>query len=156
MANLRDMRGFVFAVCRAVVQQPSTFLSTWAEPRKHCGFIWEGTPLSDRWLSILQCYKMQMLAACKRRGHFSRFDPLRAEPMIMTPAVSHTVNLLARDAAIHTTLSRGESLGLALDVEAGLASTIAAAVILILIFVSHIYFLVNIFLLKTVLSAGCV
>jgi hypothetical protein len=76
--------------------------------------------------------------------------------MIMTPAVSHTVNLLARDAAIHTTLSRGESLGLALDVEAGLASTIAAAVILILIFVSHIYFLVNIFLLKTVLSAGCV
>ena len=63
----------------------------------------------------------------------------------MTPAVSRSVDFVARD-TIHTTLSRGDSLGLVLDVEAGLASAMAAVIILVLIFVSHVYFLVNIFL----------
>jgi len=45
-----------------------------------------------------------------------------------------SVNLVAGDSTMHSTLSRGESIGLALDTEAGIASAMAAMIILILIF----------------------
>jgi hypothetical protein len=47
-----------------------------------------------------------------------------------------SIDLVAGDSATHSTLSRGESIGLTLETEAGLASAMAAIVILVLIFVS--------------------
>jgi hypothetical protein len=58
----------------------------------------------------------------------------------MTSASLPSIDLVAGDSALHSTLSRGESIGLTLDTEAGLASVIAACVILILIFVSLAHF----------------
>lgn len=46
------------------------------------------------------------------------------------------MKLGARDVETHTRFTRGESIGLAFDTLAGFASTIAAAIILIVIFVS--------------------
>jgi hypothetical protein len=49
------------------------------------------------------------------------------------------VKLAARDPETHTRFTRGESIGLAFDTLAGFASTIAATIILIVIFVSLIF-----------------
>jgi len=68
----------------------------------------------------------------------------------MTPSI----NLVAGDSNTHSTLSRGESIGLVFDAESGLGSIIAAFVILILVFVSLQSFLVNV-CSQAVLSAGC-
>jgi hypothetical protein len=57
-----------------------------------------------------------------------------------------SIDLAAGDSPSYSTLSRGESIGLTLDTEAGLASTIAAFVILILIFVSLAHFCTNVLL----------
>jgi hypothetical protein len=65
---------------------------------------------------------------------------------IMKPGSLPSIDLAAGDSATHSTLSRGESVGLLFNTVAGLFSTIAAFVILILIFVSSEYFVVNIVL----------
>lgn len=52
----------------------------------------------------------------------------------MAPALSPSVNLVVGDSETHSTLSRGESIGLAFDTEAGLCSALAASVILAIIF----------------------
>ena len=54
----------------------------------------------------------------------------------MIPAIFHYADLVARNAVLHFTMSRGESIGLALDTEAGLFSTIASFIILVLISVN--------------------
>ena len=56
----------------------------------------------------------------------------------MAPALVSTasINLVAGDSENHSTLSRGETVGLAFDVEAGLFSALAASVVLAIIFVS--------------------
>jgi hypothetical protein len=55
----------------------------------------------------------------------------------MTAAVLPSLmEIGARDPATHQVLSRGESIGLAFDTLAGLASALAAAYVLMLIFVS--------------------
>jgi hypothetical protein len=69
----------------------------------------------------------------------------------MAPALSPSVNLVAGDSETHSTLSRGESIGLAFDTEAGLCSALAASVILAIIFVSF-RCLDNIFTLNLVLA----
>lgn len=47
--------------------------------------------------------------------------------------MSPSIDLVAGDSATHSTLSRGESIGLTIDTEAGLASVIVAFFILVLI-----------------------
>jgi hypothetical protein len=47
-----------------------------------------------------------------------------------------TISLVVGDSTTHSTLSRGESIGLAFDTEAGLMSSIAALVVIILMIVS--------------------
>jgi hypothetical protein len=54
----------------------------------------------------------------------------------MVSPISPYANLVTRNIVLHFTLLRGESIGLALDTEAGLLSTIASFVILMLISVS--------------------
>ena len=54
----------------------------------------------------------------------------------MASAFMPSINLAAGDSTTHSTLSRAESVGLILDAEAGLASAMAAIVILVLIFAS--------------------
>ena len=54
----------------------------------------------------------------------------------MAPTLSPSVHLVAGDSETHSTLLRGESIGLAFDTEAGLFSALAASVILAIIFVS--------------------
>ena len=66
----------------------------------------------------------------------------------ITPTIFPTMQLGARDSAKLVTLSRGESIGLALDTEAGIISTIAASVILIILLVSYECFQIVICALK--------
>ena len=59
----------------------------------------------------------------------------------MAPTLSSSINLVAGDSENRSTLSRGETVGLAFDTEAGLCSALAASVILAIIFVSSRYFI---------------
>jgi hypothetical protein len=59
----------------------------------------------------------------------------------MAPTLSPSINLVAGDSEYQSTLSRGETVGLAFDTEAGLFSALAASVILAIIFVSLRYFI---------------
>jgi hypothetical protein len=60
-----------------------------------------------------------------------------SEQETMEPAVFPSINLVAGDSESHSTLSRGESIGLAFDTEAGMFSALAASVILSIIFCSQ-------------------
>ena len=64
-----------------------------------------------------------------------------SEQETMEPAVFPSINLVAGDSESHSTLSRGESIGLAFDTEAGMFSALAASVILSIIFVCFVCFL---------------
>jgi hypothetical protein len=64
------------------------------------------------------------------------------------------MSLAARDTATSYILSRGESIGLALDTEAGILSAIAASFILVLISVRHKKNSVDAFHLKPDASTG--
>jgi hypothetical protein len=66
----------------------------------------------------------------------------------ITPAIFPSMQLGARDSAKLVTLSRGESIGLALDTEAGIISAIAASVILIILLASYECFRIVICALK--------
>jgi hypothetical protein len=63
----------------------------------------------------------------------------KSDPVLenMSAADLHTTSFAARDEATSYTLSRGESIGLTLDTEAGILSAVAASVVLIVVFVSH-------------------
>jgi hypothetical protein len=64
-----------------------------------------------------------------------------SERETMEPAVFPSINLVAGDSETHSTLSRGESIGLAFDTEAGMFSALAASVLLSIIFVCFLCFL---------------
>lgn len=76
------------------------------------------------------------------------------KPEIMAPIPYPSVKLVAGDSAFHSTLSRGESIGLAFRTESGLISSISASVILILIFVSLERSRINISALKLSSAPG--
>jgi hypothetical protein len=61
-------------------------------------------------------------------------------------AVALLVKLVARDPETHSRFTRGESIGLAFDTLAGFASTIASTIILIVIFVSRIFWITDLLL----------
>jgi hypothetical protein len=56
---------------------------------------------------------------------------------MVTHALTSLMELGVRDIETHTVLSRGDSIGLAFETLAGSASALAAAIILVVIFVSH-------------------
>jgi hypothetical protein len=73
-----------------------------------------------------------------------------------TTTVYHGTRLIKRVAGgsiLHFTLSRGESIGLAFETEAGLSSAIAASIVLGLVFVSLEHFWTNFFFFLMLFSA---
>lgn len=69
----------------------------------------------------------------------------------MVPAL-FPIKLVYGDSETHSTLSRGESIGLVLRTESGILSAMAASVILVLIFVSFKHFRMSVFTLKLFLA----
>jgi hypothetical protein len=61
----------------------------------------------------------------------------------MSRIFSYAMHLGARDGETSTTLSRGDSIGLAFDTFAGFISAVASAIILVVIFVSLGFFFMH-------------
>jgi hypothetical protein len=90
-----------------------------------------------------QCYKTQRAYCGWTPSSLHQGSEYVPEVEIMAPSLPPSTNLAAQDPTLHTTLSRGPSIGLAFDTEAGLLSAIAAFIILILISVSLEHFRIN-------------